>query len=428
MFRSRTVKYVPSGAASLAAILALTVAVAGPSAAGEWKGQVTDKDGVSTIANPAEPMEAPATIKLQENWRIGGDTDAENEFFGVISRITTDKSGNIYLLDSQLNEVMIFAPDGSYVNTIGREGEGPGEFRRPQDMFFLPDGNLGVVQLAPGRIVLLTPDGEPAGDFPLAAVAAGDTRILVGGQLMGDHIALVLQENKMQEGKIDIVRSLAVFDAKGSELKRLHSDTRTIDFANAVMDEKAWSTFDRRWATGMDGAMFAVTQFPDYEIRVWDKDGNPEHVITRAYTHLKRDQAEMDRIKGIFEAFTRQIPNSKVAVSDFDQDIQTLYPRDDGTLWVLSAKGSRKRPQGSLGTFDVFNREGHFVREVTLMGEGDPFQDGYFLVGDRMYVVTGFLDAAIAAQGGGAEDSEDAEAEPMAVICYQLGMLEAGME
>jgi hypothetical protein len=238
----------------------------------------------------------------------------------------------------------------------------------------------------------------------------------------------VLQENKMQEGKIDIVRSLAVFDAKGSELKRLHSDTRTIDFANAVMDEKAWSTFDRRWATGMDGAMFAVTQFPDYEIRVWDKDGNPEHVITRAYTHLKRDQAEMDRIKGIFEAFTRQIPNSKVAVSDFDQDIQTLYPRDDGTLWVLSAKGSRKRPQGSLGTFDVFNREGHFVREVTLMGEGDPFQDGYFLVGDRMYVVTGFLDAAIAAQGGGAEDSEDAEAEPMAVICYQLGMLEAGME
>jgi hypothetical protein len=427
MFRSTLVKYVRPSAAALVVVLAAALVGAGQAAAGEWKGQVTQKDGATYIMNPADPMEAPATIKLQENWRIGGDTDADNEFFGVISRVTTDKAGNIYLLDSQLNEVKVFAPDGSYLRTIGREGEGPGEFRRPQDMFFLPDGNLGVVQLAPGRIVMLTPDGDPVGDFPLAAKDQGATAILVGGQLMGSYLALVLQENKMAEGKIDIARCLAMVDSKGNEVKRLHEETRTLEFANAVFDEKTWSTFDRRWATGSDGTLYAVTQFPDYEIRVWDKDGNPKYVIARAYTHRKRDQAEMDRVKGIFEAFTKQVPNSKVSVSDFDQDIHTIYPRDDGSLWVLTSKGAWDKPTGALGTFDVFNRDGHFVRQVTLTGQGDPQQDGYFFVGDRLYVVTGFLDAAIAAQGGGNEDTES-EAEPMAVICYQLGMLEAGME
>jgi hypothetical protein len=194
-----------------------------------------------------------------------------------------------------------------------------------------------------------------------------------------------------------------------------------------VFDEKQWSTFDRRWATGIDGSVYAVTQFPDYEVKVWDKDGNLKHVIARAFTHRKREQAEIDRIKGIFEAFTRQVPNAKVSVSDYDQDIAALFPRDDGSLWVQSADGFRARPDGSLGVFDVFNRDGHFVRKVNLVGQGDPLQDGYFFVGDRLYVVTGFLDAAMAAQGGGTDEMES-EAEPMAVICYQLGMLEAGME
>jgi hypothetical protein len=219
-----------------------------------------------------------------------------------------------------------------------------------------------------------------------------------------------------------------MINSEGTEVKRLHEEVRTFEFANAIIDEKIWSTFDRRWDVGKDGRVYAVIQFPDYEIVVWDRDGNVEKVITREFERLKREQAEIDRIHGIFEAFTRQAPGAQVRVSDFDQDVQTVHPRDDGTLWVMSSRGLRKRPEGSLGAFDVFDGDGRFLREVTLMGEGDPLQDGYFFVGDRLYVVTGFLDAAMAAQGGAGEGAEDEEAKPMAVICYQVGPLEAGME
>lgn len=94
--------------------------------AADWKGSEENRDGVLHVMNPAQPMLPEVTLKPQELWRIGGDTDAEGEFFGVINQVTTDSDGNIYLLDLQLNEIKIFSPDGTYIRTIGREGEGPG--------------------------------------------------------------------------------------------------------------------------------------------------------------------------------------------------------------------------------------------------------------------------------------------------------------
>lgn len=408
-------------------VLALLLGATALASAAAWKGQMTQENGVTMVSNPKTGVEAPVNVKLDELWRIGGDTDNDDEFFGVISRVTTDPDGNVYLLDSQLSEVKVFSPEGEYLRTIGREGEGPGEFRRPQDMFFLPDGNLGVLQLAPGRIIMFTLDGDPMGDYPLPKGEGGATPILVGGQRMGKNLVLVLNENKMGEGKLDITRSLAVIDPNGKELQRLVSETRTLDFANAVFDEKTWSTFDRRWAVGPDGRVFAVTQFPDYEVVVWGPEGKKERVITRAFERRARTQEQIDRVKSIFETFTRQVPNAQVKVSSEDQDINTIYPRADGTLWVMNSRGARDKPDGSLGMFDVFDPEGRFQRQVTLMGQGDPIQDGYFFVGDRLYVVTGFLDAAMAAQGGGSEEAGLDEAEPMAVICYQIGPLKAGM-
>lgn len=409
--------------------LFLAATVASPALAGDWKGQTKTEDGVTHIMSPATGTEDPVTIELEELWRVGGDTDSDDEFFGVIARITTDKEGNVYLLDSQLSEVKVFSPDGEYLRTLGREGEGPGEFRRPTDMFFLPDGNLGVLQLAPGRIIMFTAEGDPVGDHPLPQSDEGETLILINGQLMGENLCLVLNENKVGDGKVDIKRSLALIDSEGNELTRMHEEVREFAFANALIEEKVWSTFDRRWAIGADGSLYAVTQFADYEIDVWNTDGTKKAVISREFERRERTQEEIETVYSIFEAFTRNAPNATIKVSDFDQDIAAIYPRADGTLWVLNSRGQNEVPEGSLGVFDVFDSEGHFVREVTVMGEGDPQEDGYFFVEDRLYVVTGFLDAAMSAAGGGSDDAEeeDEEAMPMSIICYQVGPLKAGM-
>jgi len=305
---------------ALAAGIALAAAVV-PAGAGTWKGQETQKDGSLYVTNPATGMEAPAMVDLKELWRLGGESEDENEFFGVIVRITTDPKGNIYVLDGQLSEVKVYDSSGKFLKKIG---------------------------------------------------------------------------------------SFAKLD-------------RTLEFANLVIDEKRFGTWEQggRWDASADGRVY-VALGDNYEITVFNPDGSKDRVIQRDCQHYQRNAEESAEVKGIYEAFTKRAPNAKVEVNAFDADVGALYPREDGSLWVLSSHGMRKQPKGTVGVFDVFDGKGRFVRQVTLRGQGDPRKDGYFFVGDRLYVVTGFLDALIATVGGGEKKAEDADATPMELICYRV--------
>ncbi len=402
--------------------VALVTAASSPARAGAWKGKEVTQEGALHVMNPATPMNDPVTLAPEELWRIGGNTDNEDEFFGVISQALIDDDGNVYLLDSQLSEIKVFDADGNFLRVIGREGEGPGEFRGATGMTFLPDGNIGVVQLAPGRIVMLSPEGDPAGEHPLPTTDDGGAIFLIGAGSTNKYLVLAYMKNKFADGIFDQNRILACVADDGTEKAQLHSEMRTINFANPVIDEEIWDTFDRRWRTSPDGRIFAVTVHSDYQVDVWNQDGTIDRVIEREYERLPRKAEDKEFVKGIYEAFTRQIPNVNIKVDDNWTDILGIYPRQDGTLWVMSSRGGVDQPDGTIGVFDVFDKQGRYMTRVTLKGQGDPQQDGYFFVGDRLFVVTDFLQAAMAAQGGGTDATmdEEEEPEPMAVICYRL--------
>ena len=405
------------------------LAAAAPAAAATWTGKEEVREGVRHVMNPAKAMEEPTTVKLQELWRLGGESEDENEFFGLIGRITADSKGNVYLLDSQLSEVKIYSAEGKFVKTIGREGEGPGEFRRPGDMFLLPDGNVGVMQTVPGKIVKLSGDGTPAGDFPLPEPEGGGFQVLRGGQLAGQNLALqrmiqVIDQSGGQPTKADLVFTIDLVSKDGKLLSTMESKTSTLNFASSIITEETFDTFENRWTVGDDGKIYACPSRDNYLIKVWTPDGKLERVITREYAHYTRSADEKEYTRKIWSGFLKRVPNPDLRISDNDKDISNVHVRDDGSIWVLSAHGARKQPAGSLGMFDVLDSEGRFVRQVTLMGQGDPQEDAYFFDKDRIYVVTGFLNAALAAQGGGeAEGEASAEAEdvaPMEVICYRI--------
>jgi hypothetical protein len=290
-------------------------------------------------------------------------------------------------------------------------------------MFFLPDGNLGVLQLAPGRIVMLSPEGEPMGDYPLPATRGGASATLVSGHAMGENLLLVFSENTPRDGRVDINRFLALIGPDGKEKKRILESLRVLEFVNFLFDETVWRTFDNRWHVSLDGNLYAVETFQDYAITMWDAVGNKKRVITREYERPRRTQDQKDEMYGIFDALLQnQLPQYTIKISETDPDVTNIYPRTDGTLWVLNSRGTRTRPPGAIGVFDVLDSQGRFVRQLTLLGEGEPVKDGYFFMGDRIFVVTDLLEANIASRGGrkgGEEEAEDPK--PIEVICYAVG-------
>jgi len=121
-------------------------------------------DGVRVVHNEkGGKLGSKLGVSIQLLKKIGDvDTTDENLAFNYPSDIALDASGNIYVLDSANNRVQKFSPEGKYLATFGRKGQGPGEFYNPDSIDIDAHGFFYVMDTYQNRIQTMTPVG--AGD------------------------------------------------------------------------------------------------------------------------------------------------------------------------------------------------------------------------------------------------------------------------
>ena len=126
--------------------------------------------GVKHIRNhiPLWDIEPPATgIELEYVRTLGGpdETDENYRFFFPYD-VEVDKYGSIYILDMRNHRIQKFDNDGNYLLTIGREGEGPGEFRNAFDITINDHGGLIVPDSGNRRLSVFSGDGKYVREIP----------------------------------------------------------------------------------------------------------------------------------------------------------------------------------------------------------------------------------------------------------------------
>ena len=73
-----------------------------------------------------------AKVTLEPVRTIGDvDTADENVAFYMPSAIAVDGAGDLYILDTGNHRIQKFGPDGKFLASLGRQGQGPGEFYYP---------------------------------------------------------------------------------------------------------------------------------------------------------------------------------------------------------------------------------------------------------------------------------------------------------
>ena len=90
--------------------------------------------------------------EFEEVFRVGGIDGETWEQFGRIQDIAFDGSGNLYLLDVDVMTVVVVDRDGSLVRTMGRAGNGPGEFDFPRWLAVMEDGRIVVSDIPRHRV------------------------------------------------------------------------------------------------------------------------------------------------------------------------------------------------------------------------------------------------------------------------------------
>jgi len=124
--------------------------------------KVETVDGVRVVHNEKGGLWGKTPkVALDLVRKIGDiDTEDENLAFNYPADVTVDGDGNIYILDAANARIQKFGPDGKFVATIGRKGQGPGEFIFPDAISFDKDGNLVVADSAQNRVHVIIGGGR----------------------------------------------------------------------------------------------------------------------------------------------------------------------------------------------------------------------------------------------------------------------------
>jgi sugar lactone lactonase YvrE len=143
-------------------------------------------DGVKVIHNEKDGKwgkNPELAIEFVKN--IGElDSDDDNVLFHRPADIAFDTEGNIYVLDAGNQRIQKFSPDGTYLDTFARQGEGPGELQFPLSLDIDSEGYIYVPDMGNQRIQVYKPDGIAHKGISMDRTPLGTIRMHPDGSML----------------------------------------------------------------------------------------------------------------------------------------------------------------------------------------------------------------------------------------------------
>ena len=103
------------------------------------------------------PAESQARLRLEEVLSIGS-MFGEHDAFGNVTGVAVDNRGRIVVADDLGHHFKVFEPSGAYLATVGRRGEGPGEFSGPWTVAVGPADSVFVYDFRRSLISVFSPE------------------------------------------------------------------------------------------------------------------------------------------------------------------------------------------------------------------------------------------------------------------------------
>lgn len=121
---------------------------------------MTDSAGVRISTSDAAEPDAGNVCSLAEapDVRVVSPTSGEWELF-KIEDLDRMEDGRVFVLNRGSQELLVFGRNGEFLQSIGRRGEGPGEFMDPVDFAFVGADSVIVWDWQLGRLALFGPGG-----------------------------------------------------------------------------------------------------------------------------------------------------------------------------------------------------------------------------------------------------------------------------
>jgi hypothetical protein len=378
------------------AILSLALVVAAPVSAQE---EIVDL--------PA--ADRPIDLNLEELYSIGSIDGAEWETFQTLDAAVFDRDGRLYLLDAPTARVVAIR-DGAFSHYLGQQGDGPGEYRRPEGLVALPDGTLAVWDSGKRAFILFAADGSSLGQVA-PDYSAGVPTAPMQSLSDGSVLALPLHMVSGRWGEIYLTGDGRRSAAEGLPLLRVPLRRGAeIDLVTRVPGlqgegvDPASRAFAPRPSWGpVQGNRVALAISDEYEVRVVDRSGSLLTVLRRpieARRTTRADEAAFRRfVQERYERSLRQgtrglrpaPPSDEVNAHPVIPPIRRITAGGAAKIWVQRPDDGDPMRSGPIDILDV---EGAYVGTVSDAPLGLPAAFGPD--GLVAFLTTGELDVPVA--------------------------------
>ena len=310
--------------------------------------QQKEEAGKGTEETAVEAVEVQVGSEIQdETWgssgKIGisfvrtiGEAEAKdpNLAFYYPSDLVVDTAGNIYVLDSENHRIQKFSPQGIYLETIGREGEGPLEFMNPWALDIDSEGNIVVYEPNRHRIHIISPDGttdkflENVMDYAVFDMCCHP----FGGFVASANIIRPYREGV----PVQNIKCLKMYSPEGSLIR---SFVDCFDFEHNFTTNN-WICFD----TGRDGSIYVTFK---YQNRI--EKYTPEGKL------LWRASRPLSYKPGFKEGKSKTTGNmTETTVSKNSPCSEDITAYAEGRAWVLTLNRQMKgREALTVATFNT---------------------------------------------------------------------------
>jgi hypothetical protein len=148
--------------------------------------KVEEVNGVRIIHNEKDgAWGKTSAVRLELIRTFGGvETKDQNLAFGSPHDVVVDSQGNIYVLDQRNTRMQKLSPEGAFLMSIGRHGQGPGDFQAPFSMDIDSADRLFVFDYMNKRIQVMTSEGKAERGIKLYSLSADKIRLLKSGEIV----------------------------------------------------------------------------------------------------------------------------------------------------------------------------------------------------------------------------------------------------
>lgn len=349
-----------------------------------WREPIEEVDGVTIVRNSIEPMNPELRVTFEEDLTIGVEAGDENYMFGSQVFMNADDEGNIYVTDRDRKEVRKYDPNGKFLHSLGRPGQGPGEFQDVSRVGFDVEGNIYLNDAKSQRISFLKKDGKYIKGIKTPTIFE---RVVMNSR--GFYIAMsadnvVLGKSKTWDyfyGLFDEHFNLiAEFLRLPQKADAQYENPDSL--VNVLADSLSREAFPPLVSHVLDKNDSIYFGYPkNYEIRVYSSDGELEKIIQRDFMPVEiRERHKEYFIQNLSGQFLAKIPaHEEKRVFELVKYPKYKPPYERFTLmengWIFVVVDSVR---DGLKLVDIFNEEGEFLAqfETDISTDGLSFNNG----------------------------------------------------